>query len=89
MSSLPKVRWLALVLAVAFGVVFAGVNFDLKAAVGDLGTQAAGVATALLAVAKVIREAMASIDAQDPMVWIQDGHIVRGVETPGFWRRVL
>lgn len=93
MSNLPRVRWMALVLAVAFGIVLAGVDYDLAAAVGHLGTRAAGIATALLAVAKLIEEAMKSIDAEDPMIRIEDGHIHtmgRGVDAlPAFWRRVL
>jgi len=89
MSDFPKVRWLALLLAVAFGVVFAGLNFDLAAALGSLGLRAAGIGAGLLGIAKVIEEAMHSIDAEDPAVKIEDWHIVRGVEAPSFWRRVL
>lgn len=76
---------MALVLAVAFAVVFAGVDYDLAAAVGHLGTRAAGIGTALLAVAKMIEAAMGVIDEEDPMIFSQG----RAVEQGGFWRRVL
>ncbi|HRJ41585.1 MAG TPA: hypothetical protein PL105_06885 [Caldilineaceae bacterium] len=89
MSTLPRVRWLALLLAVGFGVMAAGLNFDLAAVLGSLGMKATGIGAGLLAIAKIIDEAMRSIDAEKPTVWIQDGHIQRGVEQPGFWRRVL
>lgn len=85
MSSLPRVRWLALLLAVAFGLVWAGVGYDLAAAIGHLGTKAAGLATALLAAARMIRAAMTIIDEDDPMVYTQDG---RDVEEGSFWGRV-
>lgn len=92
MRELPKVRWLALLLAIAFGVVFVGVNFDLAAAIGHLGSKAAGIGALLLGIAKIIEEAMRSIDGTDPAIRIEDGHIHtmgRGVEQPSFWRRVL
>ncbi len=76
---------MALVLAVAFGIVFAGVDFDLGAAIGHLGTRAAGIATALVAVAKMIEAAMGLIDEDDPMIFTQG----RSVEVGGFWQRVL
>ncbi len=85
MSTLPRVRWLALLLAVAFGLVFAGFNFDLAAALGDLGTKAAAISTGLLAIAKIIHEAMRSIDATDPMTYTTD----RSLTAQPFWRRVL
>lgn len=89
MSDFPRMRWLAGLLMVAFAVVFVGLDFDLAGALSSLGMKAAGIGAGLLAIGKLIEEAMRSIDAEDPMVRIQDGHIQRGVETPGFWRRVL
>lgn len=76
---------MALVGAVAFVVVFAGVGWDLGAAIGHLGTKAAAIGAGLLAVARVIRTLMDVIDEQDPMVFTQAG---RSVETGGFWERV-
>lgn len=89
MRDFPRVRWLVLLLALEFGVVTAGMDFDLAAALGSLGMKATGIGAGLLAIAKMIDEAMRSIDAEDPAVQIEGGHIQRGVEQPGFWRRVL
>lgn len=86
MVNLPRVRWMALVMAVAFGVVWAGVGWDLGAAIGHLGTKAAAIGAALLSVAKMIEQAMNVIDEEDPMVYTANG---RSVEPGGFWRRVL
>jgi hypothetical protein len=93
MRDFPKVRWLAGLLMVTFAVVFEGLDFDLAGALSSPGLRAAGIGAGLLAIGKVIEEvideAMRSIDADDPVVRIMDGHIQRGIETPGFWRRVL
>lgn len=91
MSTLPRVRWLALLLAIAFFVIFLGVNFSVGQALAHLGSKAAALAAGLLAIAKIIEEAMRSIDAEDPTP-DKDGRIhtmSRGVESPSFWRRVL
>jgi len=89
-SNLPRVRWLALLLAIAFGVVFAGVKFDVAAALGNLGTKGAAVAALLMALAKIVEEVMRTIDADDPIVEAEDYHTMsRGVDLPPFWRRVL
>lgn len=86
MSTLPRVRWLAALLAIAFGIVFAGLNFDLSATLAHLGTQAAAIATALLALAKLVREALSLLDEEhDPMIYAQN----RGGERVSFWGRVL
>lgn len=89
MIDFPKVRWLAGLLMVTFAVVFEGLDFDLAGALSSPGLRAAGIGAGLLAIGKVIEEAMRGIDADDPVVRIMDGHIQRGIETPGFWRRVL
>lgn len=86
MSNLPRLRWAALVAVLALALDYVpGLNGVAEQAIRVIGLASAG----LMAAAKVIREAMASIDEDDPIVRIQDGHIQRGVETPGFWRRVL
>lgn len=85
MSNLPRVRWMALVVVVAYGVTLAGVDFDFVAALQSLAMKAAGLPALLLVVAKMLEELMNSIDEEDPMVYTQG----RGVEVGGFWERVL
>lgn len=87
MSNLPRLRYTALVAVLALALAYVPGLGDVAGLVlRNIGLAVAG----LMAVAKVIREAMASIDAGDPMVRIQDGHIVsRGTDGPGFWRRLL
>ena len=91
MEEFPRVRWLALLLVIAFAVLLFGVNFNLAAALGNLGLKAAGIAAGLLAAAKIIEEAMRSIDSTDPMMDGDEYHTMgRGVVgLPPFWRRVL
>lgn len=73
MSTLPRVRWLAALLAIAFGIVFAGLDFDLSAALAHLGTQAAAIAATLLALAKLVREAIGLLDERsNPAVYTQN-----------------
>lgn len=92
MRDFPRVRWLALLLAIAFGVIFAGVDFSVAAALTHLGSKAAALAAGMLGIAKIIEEALRSIGVGDPAIRIEDGHIHtmgRGVEQSSFWRRVL
>lgn len=87
MRDFPRLRWLAFLLAVAFGVVAAGLNFDLAAVLGSLGVKAAGIGAGLLAIARIIEEAMRPIGGagDNPMVFTQG----RGQgKRPGFWATV-
>lgn len=86
MHDFPRVRWLALLLVIAFGVVLIGRGFDVAAALGSLGLKASAIGSLLLAVAKIVEEAMRPAPPVDPMVYTQG----RAVDQPGsFWGRVL
>lgn len=95
MTTLPRVRWLALALMLVFGLVFAGIHVDISGLLAHLGealdhiaTRIAAVSAGLLAVAKIIQEALRIVGIQedDPMVFTQG----RAANKPGgFWKRVL
>lgn len=95
MRDFPRVRWLALLLAIAFGVIFAGVDFSVAAALAHLGSKAAALGAGMLGVAKIIEEALRGIGVGDQYKAAIDAdedyyHTMgRGVEQSSFWRRVL
>lgn len=82
MSKLPRARYAALVAVLASALAYVpGLGEYAEQVLRVIGLSVAG----LMAAAKVLREAMAGIDEDDPMMEIQE----RDLERPGFWRRVL
>jgi len=77
---------MALVVVLAYGVTWAGLDFDFVAALNSLAVKAVAFPTLLLGAAKAVAEAMNVIGEEDPMEF----HTMsRSAELGGFWRRVL
>lgn len=68
MSGLPRVRWMVLLVAMAYAVTLAGNGYDWQAALGGLGLKAAGLPALLLSVGRVLGALMDKIDEEDPYV---------------------
>lgn len=83
MTNFPKARYPALFLAIAFVIIAAGNGGDFAATISSLGTQAAAVSAAIMAIVKIVGELMATFDANDPMTEFKPQDL------PDFWRRVL
>ena len=83
MKDFPKVRYSALFLLISFVVIGASNGADFAATISSLGTQAAAVSAAILAVVKIVGELVQTIDANDPM------NEVGTQDLPSFWQRVL
>ena len=96
MTTLPRVRWLALGLMLVFGLVFTGIHVDIPAllahlgeALGHIATRIAGLAAGVLALAKMIQEALGLLNREFPMDDTAVHTMDRGGARPGFWERVL
>ncbi|MBT9173905.1 MAG: hypothetical protein DDT21_02311 [Syntrophomonadaceae bacterium] len=78
----PRIRWAVLV---AGGGLLAAQVPGLSDYLQMLFRIGGPLLCVLLVAAKLVSEAMVSIDQEDPMYYTQE----RGTPLPGFWRRIL
>lgn len=79
---MPKVRWMAVIVVMAYALRLAGVPAEWQAT----------IAAGCLTVAKLLQEFANQIDIDDPYVHTMGRSAVYkldGKRQPGFWRRVL
>ncbi len=85
MSQLPRVRWVALMAAIALLVTAFDMGWDIPGLLTSLAVKATGISALFMAGAKMAGELVNEVDADDPMVHTMS----RGDLDGGFWGRVL